>query len=174
MGKTILRILLAAVAMFFWGFLYWGMNPLPYQSWQQADDTAAQEALRELFPTPGAYFVPGMNHPEAELSALYERGPIAMVHMAHVDGRPMMDPTMMAVGFALCIFTAAVIAWIVTRFSGTYADRLKSVLIVAFAASFAIHLGDVVWWSVDLGWKIWPMVYDFASWTIAGAILARD
>lgn len=173
MAKNPLRILLAAVAMYFWGFLYWGISPLPYQSWQQTDDAAAQAALREHFPSPGTYFVPGMNHPEAELAALYAKGPIAMVHMASVDGRPIMDPAMMAIGFGLCLFTAAAIAWVVSRFGGAYADRLKSVLILAFAASFAIHLGDVVWWSVDVGWKIWPMVYDFAAWTIAGAILAR-
>ena len=108
------------------------------------------------------------------MAALFERGPIAMVHMADVDGRPMMDASIMVIGFGLCIFTAAVIALVVSRFHGPYAERMKSVLIVAFAASFAIHLGDVVWWSVALSWKMWPIIYDFAAWTIAGAILARD
>ena len=70
MVRTILRVLLAAVAMYFWGFLFWGINPVPYQSWQQADDDAAQAALRELFPTAGTYYVPGRAHDEAEMSAL--------------------------------------------------------------------------------------------------------
>ena len=174
MLRTGMRVLLAAVAIYFWGFLFWGVNPLPYQSWQQADDEAAQAALRELFPREGTYYVPGRAHDEAEMSALFERGPIAMVHMADIDGRPMMDPSIMAIGFVLCVFTPAVIALVVSRFGGGYGERMKSVLLLAFAASFAIHLGDVVWWSADLGWKMWPMVYDFVAWTIAGAILARD
>lgn len=174
MFRSVVRVLLAAVAMYFWGFLYWGISPIPYQSWLQADDEAAQTALRELFPEPGTYYVPGRAHDEAEMTALFERGPIAMVHMADVDGRPLMDPAIMAIGFGLCIFTAAVIALVVSRFGGTYGERIKSVLLLAFAASFAIHLGDVVWWSVDPAWKMWPMVYDFIAWTIAGAILARD
>jgi hypothetical protein len=172
--KKALRILLAGVAIYCWGFVFWGLSPLPYQAWLQADDDAAQPALRELFPKAGTYYIPGRAHSEAEMASLFERGPIAMVHMADVDGRPMMDPSIMAIGFGLCIFTAALIALVVARFSGPYAERMKGVVVLAFAASFAVHLGDVVWWSVSLDWKVWSMIYDFAGWAIAGAILARD
>ena len=48
-------IVLAAVAIFFWGFLYWGLNPLPSGSWKQTnDDVAAGKALLEHFPESGS------------------------------------------------------------------------------------------------------------------------
>ena len=168
------RILLAAVAMYLWGFLYWGLSPFPYQSWRQADDEAAQTALREIFPEQGTYYVPGRGHDEAEMAALYARGPIAMVHLISVDGKPVMDASVMALGFGLCILTAALIAAVVGRFreSGP-TERLQSVLLLALTASAAIHLGDVVWWGVAPRWKIWTVADDFVAWTIAGVILVR-
>ena len=30
MGKNILGVILAALAMFTWGFIYWGASALPY------------------------------------------------------------------------------------------------------------------------------------------------
>ncbi len=173
MTRPAARIVLAAIAAFFWGFLFWGVSPLPYQSWRQADDAAAQAALREIFPERGVYHVPGRNHDEAEMAALYERGPVAIIHVSSVKGRPMMDPSIFAVGFGLCVLTAGLIALVEARFSGSFQQRMKSVALLAAAASLAIHLGDVVWWSVALEWKVWTILYDFSAWMIVGAIVGR-
>ena len=54
---------LAAVAMFVWGMLFWGANPLPYRAWKQpTDDVGAGQALRTYFPETGTYAVPGRHH----------------------------------------------------------------------------------------------------------------
>src|SRR5436309_1824864 len=59
MGRIILGVVLASVAMFFWGFLYWGINPLPYQTWKKApNDEAVQSALMATLPESGIYHVP--------------------------------------------------------------------------------------------------------------------
>ena len=61
--KTAIAILVAAIAVFFWGFAYWGATKIPYQAWTPAaDDAAAQQALREHFPANGVYGVPSAQH----------------------------------------------------------------------------------------------------------------
>ena len=77
MGKNILGVILAALAMFTWGFIYWGASPLPYQSWKHTnDDEAAGQALLEHFPESGTYYLPGFQNDEkTTLHASSKRGP---------------------------------------------------------------------------------------------------
>lgn len=66
--KRPLAILAAAIAVFLWGFAFWGATALPYQTLQTAaDDSAAQAALREYFPANGVYAVPSVNHDQEAL-----------------------------------------------------------------------------------------------------------
>ena len=64
MKRCVIGIILATLAMYVWGFLYWGgANPFPYKAWKQTpDDVAAGKALLEHFPETGTYHMPGMNH----------------------------------------------------------------------------------------------------------------
>ena len=51
MKTRAIAVLLATLAMYVWGFLYWGVNPLPYTTWMQTtDDVAAGKALLDLSP----------------------------------------------------------------------------------------------------------------------------
>ena len=59
MRKLIAGSLLAAVAMFIFGAVYWSSPVLQAGARDVADDAAAQSILRQAFPETGLYWVPG-------------------------------------------------------------------------------------------------------------------
>ena len=85
MMKSLAGVLLAAVLLFIWGFLYWGISTVPYTAWAHtADDRAAQQALHQHFPTSGTYYVPSPRLPAAQLQALRAGGgPNSMLHVQY-------------------------------------------------------------------------------------------
>ena len=66
MTKQLIGIVLATVAIFMWGFVYWGLMSAPYAPLKATNgDEAAGQALLEHFPSMGMYLMPGAyNDPE--------------------------------------------------------------------------------------------------------------
>ena len=88
MKQLVIGIIVASIAVFMFGFLFWGASQLPYRSWKSTpDDVTARQALREHFPEVGTYYVPGMRHDDETLTELYEQGPLAFVHVTSTGGR---------------------------------------------------------------------------------------
>ncbi len=53
MKKLLIGTTLAAVAMFFWGFVFWGINPIPWTIIAAApDEVALSRAVPTCYPTP--------------------------------------------------------------------------------------------------------------------------
>ena len=150
MKRQIVGAILAAVVLFAYGFLYWGANPLPYYAWQKTNgDEAAGQALREHFPQPGTYYVPGMYNDEQTLERLYSTGPIAMLHIASLDGLPTMDPGIMIRGLLLNLAMVLILGAIMRAAlpaTPTYGSRLKLAALIGFAAAVLIDGGQAVWW----------------------------
>ncbi len=114
--KVGIGILLAALAAYVWGFLYWGLPGPAYSAWQTLEnDAAVMTVLKENFPRNGTYFLPGRNHDENEAARLFEQGPVAIVHILARDGRPMMDASIMALGLLHYIVAAALLAILLER-----------------------------------------------------------
>lgn len=177
MSRSTIGVILAAFAMYLWGMLYWGANPLPYTSWSStADDVAAGAALRQHFPTDGTYYVPSMSHDKAELESLMAAGPVAFVHMLRSDGRPLMDVGIMIKGLILYLVVAAAMAFLLRLAAPglpSYGDRLKLMACAALVAVLLIHVGEAVWWYIPWAWKLHQAAYDFTAWCVGGAVLAR-
>ncbi len=168
-------IVLAAMAIFFWGFLYWGLNPLPASSWKQTkDDVAAGKALLEHFPESGTYYLPGTYNDEETWEKLHAAGPVAFIHLTAREGRPAHDGGIMIRGFGLYLAVVSLIALILQRVAlPSYWDRVKFTALVGLAAAVMIDIGDVVWWYIPWEWKIHQAVYTVTTWTIAGLVLAK-
>ena len=99
MKKYVFAPALAALAMFFWGFLYWGVLNLPYKSLGTVDDESATAlALGKLFPASGAYLLPSPRSGEAKAEELMKRGPIAQVFIVK-EGMAPVDPAVLIRGF---------------------------------------------------------------------------
>ncbi len=60
MIRAILGISAAALAVYIWGFVFWGASGLPYSAWQKVDDeVAVGQVLKKHFPRDGVYAIPG-------------------------------------------------------------------------------------------------------------------
>ena len=177
MKRTIIGIAIAAVALFVWGFVYWGLGPYRTAIWKQAsDDVAAGQALLEHFPENGTYYVPGFDNDPETIEGLFQKGPVAFVHMLSADGRSMHDASIMIQGFLLNLVVIVLITMLLRQVCSalpTYLDRVKFVGLAGLMAAVLIDCGGAVWWQLDWSWKLYQACYDFSAWVVVGAILAK-
>lgn len=172
MKQTIIGIIVATLVLYLWGFIFWGVNPIPYEALAQTpNDAAVQEMLREHFPKSGTYLIPGADHDERELARLFETGPIATVHIRLGGGSPM-DVGIMIGGFVLDLVFVVILAGFF-RLAGAeeFRDFARLSLGAGAAAVVLIDVGDMIWWRETVAWRIWPAVYNFTAFLIAGHLL---
>jgi hypothetical protein len=176
MKNQLIGVALATVAVYMWGFAYWGATTIPYGPLKaSANDPAVQAALLEHFPETGAYLVPGMHNPAEVLTPLYEAGPIAFVFIQR-DGHPMEDPALMFRGFLLTIvivFLFSVLMKKALPALPTYGNRVMFAALVGLTAVVMVDFGDAVWWRFDWSWKLAQAFYGLMAATIGGAVLAK-
>jgi hypothetical protein len=91
MKKLILGSVLAAVAMFFWGFLYWAVFPFTYQVMASApNELALAKTIGDALPASGVYLVP---HPkggtEEEVAKRIQAGPLMQINIRKQGTDPM-------------------------------------------------------------------------------------
>ena len=172
MKKFVLAPALAALAMFVFGFLYWGATTLPYSVVSSVgDDSSSALALGKIFPATGTYLVPGMGTPEPRRSELVQRGPFAVVHFVK-EGMPAMDPKVLAQGYAhefmLCLLLAIMLGSAAPSFK-CYSCRVKFSAVIGLAAA---DLGDSIWWHHAVSWELVQGLYTLVAFIIAGVVLA--
>lgn len=174
--RVVLGVVLATLAFWMWGFLYWVVNPLPYQSLTPvADEAAAGDALRRHFPDEGTYLLPQPFDGD-ELAERFEAGPIAFVHMTSVGGRPQMEPLGLVAGFVLDLVLVLVIAWLMGRLIGclpTYGSRIVLCLAIGLVVVLFANVGNVVYWYLPVGWQLHMALYYLTSMLVVGLVLGR-
>ena len=177
MIRLLLGVFVASLALFLFGFLYWGLNPLPYTAWSlPQDEPRAIEALRLHFPQRGTYFVPGRDPNHTITEEKFKKGPLAFVFLISQQGRSMEDPSIMIQGYLLSLFGLLLIGYQLRQVRSalpTYRSRVLFTALSGVIASTMILLGDIVWWQMPEDWKLWQALYHIIGWTIAGAVLAR-
>ncbi len=175
MGKSIGAVLLAAVLLWVWGFAFWTLNPLPYETWKSAkDDRAAQLALLQHFPSSGTYHIPSRAHSAEEERALLHSGPWGFVQISYAEREPL-DIKTLAYGLLLNFVFAAGLAMLMFRVRSTartYSGRLGVPFWAGLIAVVLIDGGDVVWWSLPYAWQMHVALYNFSAFLITGAVLA--
>ena len=176
MQKLIVGSLVAAVAMFLWGWIYWASGfALGAILDRPADDEIAQQALSEAFGESGAYFVPGNMDDEEAFTRRHEAGPLAMVFY-HKDGAPVMQPMILIKGFIHYFVTCLLIGWLMTMVLPSlagYGDKVKFTAAAGFVASFFTNLSDAIWMSAPITYQTFVGIYDITIWIIAGLVLGR-
>lgn len=175
MGRLALGVVIAAIALWGWGFLYWGVNPLPYASWSvTADDAAAQAALRTHFPESGTYFVPSRSHDAATQQRLLDAGPWGFVEISYAKRSPV-EPLTFVYGLLVNLLFAAALALLMYRVRGsarTYSGRLGVPLWCGIASVLLFEGDDIVWWGLAANWQMHQAIYHFVGFLVAGAVLA--
>jgi hypothetical protein len=171
--NLIIGSLVAAVAMFVWGFVFWVLSGIPRGALKSAPDVpAAQAALASAFPESGAYFVPDDSIPQEEYARLHEAGPIAFVHY-RAEGAPPMDPGVLLSGFLHNWVTCLLLGWLLLQSrTPTFVSRVAFVTIAGITASLFIDYGAVIWFYADRSFQLVNMFSNVSSWLAAGIVLA--
>ena len=169
---------LAAIAMFLWGFLYFGpLNGLGAVS-SGAGTTALQETLESSIPESGTYVIPDMSlylNDADRFATTHEAGPRAMLHVQK-SGAPVMDPKVMIVGFIhmlVVAFILGVVLQMVLPALPTYGGKIVFLAILGLLAGLWVNFGQVVWWAHPVKYHLLNSVYHVVSFAIAGAILGK-
>jgi hypothetical protein len=175
MSKLILGSLLAALAMFVLGAVFW-MSPLPYGVFSQtADDQAAGQALLQHFPESGNYYVPGHYNDAAKLESLHSAGPVAFVAL-HREGGPAMDPKYLGLGF-LQYFVVMLLAGSILRRVGsalpTYGSRVWLVTLIGVIVGILGDLALPIWWRAPWPFFVVIAAYGVVSTMVGGLVLSK-
>jgi hypothetical protein len=108
MARVFIGAVVATIAMFFIGFIFFA-TPLARLSMAKIDDAQAasvQQALAANLPRTGTYSVPGMD--TRAQTNMFSQGPIATVHY-NIGGFAAMEPTTLAKGLVLNFIVALLI-----------------------------------------------------------------
>ncbi len=176
MSRVLIGAVSAGVAVFLWGFVFWGISNLPYSSLSRtADDLSVGRALMEHLPQTGTYLIPGQHNPPEVQKTLFEAGPVAMVFFNR-EGKPMMSAMQMAAGLLHSIGIALVVGiglFALGNCATTYGDRVRLVAIVGLASAFMAPIANIIWWYYPASWQLWNSLYQAVAWLIMALILAH-
>ncbi len=175
MLKPALGTILAAVAMFFWGFLYWGSGLIdPFSHMSAEGEIAIGDTLKANLPADGVYFVPEPKHgtPE-EWQSRMSVGPVAMINFRNGGTAPMAQT--MAFGFLHMLGTAillALVLQVILPVTPSYVDRVKIAALIGILGAFEAHIGQPIWWHWPWSYALIAAGYTFGSYVIAGLVLS--
>jgi hypothetical protein len=176
MKKFVLAPALAALAIFVWGFLYWGVpHNLPYKALETLpDNDAAGEALQKIFPRSGVYVLPSPLSDPQRVAEQMAKGPHATISIMK-EGHPMMEPSLLAKGylhgFVVCVLLMMLLERCAASFKG-YFCRVRFCTGVGVIGSVFCEIGTAIWWYQPMGWHLVTVLYDVVAFALGGAVLA--
>lgn len=172
MKRFLLVPLLAALAMFIWGFIYYGVSGIPYKALGTTGDVGP--ALNELFPNDGTYVLPDPRGSSEVRAEQMKRGHLITVHIKK-SGVKEMDPAILTKGFLLEFISCLLLALIVHQAYGVQPDRCLYrfilCLIVGILVTIYSNGGQVIWWQQDWCWHLMTILHDIIAFVLAGAVI---
>ncbi len=174
MKQLSLGAALAALVMFGWGFLYWGVLPFSAGALNQVPDQAGLQAvLKEALPASGVYLLPYADDPEnADYQALHTAGPIATIFIRK-DGSEPMAPSTFVMGYLhglIVMFIMGLMLKLVAVES--YAGRVTTVFLAGLAGSLYAQFAGPIWWLYPWDMAIANVIYESVAWLLGGMTLA--
>ena len=175
MKRILAATTIAAVALFFWGFIYWAVLEPALGVIQTApDETALAASLSEHLKDEGTYMIPRDTTDMEALTKRHTAGPLVTI-MFHPQGAPLMDPSVFAAGFAhmwISVFLMALLLRWISRFLGSYRQRLGFVVWIGVIEAVFSNLGRPIWYFQPWGYHLFEAGYAVTSWALVGLILA--
>ena len=177
MAKTLLGGVIAGVAMFCIGFIFWGtpLSQIAFKRIEQPQSAAIQQALAENLTATGTgtYVIPMTGSAAGDI--LHARGPVAMVHF-NSSGFPVVDSASLGSGFFLAIVTGVIIALALGAVGARVPDffsRARIAVLFALAATLYIEIGQPIFNHFGFGYWFYLFLSDFIGLAVAGLIIAR-
>lgn len=173
MKTFVLAPLLAAVAMFVCGALYW-MSPFPYRSLGRvADDSAAAAELGKIFPATGMYLIPGAYLDPQTATTIMRRGPIAQVFFVK-EGHAPIEPGEMVAGFIHYFVVALLLTLFLHHIRPTFKGYRGVVIassLIGLIGAVLIDFSDPIWWHHPWPWHLVCALYNTLESVVAGLVL---
>jgi hypothetical protein len=179
-GRVLLASMVAAVLMFAWGFVFWGLMGM---STQLAAPLPAEldllAVLRNSQAPSGMYIYPMLVDPSEEQARTewekkHREGPLLQLAYRK-EGGPPMPPSMFAQGlthyFAVALLTSCLLA-LAARGLPHFGGRLVFVLLVSLVAAIWTNVGDVVWWFHSPLYCLGNMAYTMGAGLVMGLVVA--
>lgn len=167
MKNFVIAPAVAALAMFLWGFVYYGISGLPYRATQPSD--AVAPALANL-PASGTYIVPD---PRSGTDPAEYKGPVAVLNY---NATPRAMGATMALGYLhgfACCLLLALLLWRVGTWLGSFQCKLGFCFMTGLLVTLFSSGGGYVWWHASGAWTLAVMAYDLTAFLLAGAILIK-
>ncbi len=169
--RFILGVVLAAVAAFLWGYVFWTVSSYPKTVLKTLpnQDTLVP-ALQDAIPEDGAYLIPAAELTEDAMEK-QKQGPLAMI-LFHKGGAPPMDKTMLN-GFLHMLGSAFLLAIVVATASRrSFLGRFVLVLWIALFLSIWTQMSNNIWWHFPIKYACLQMTYHLSAVAIMGLVLA--
>jgi hypothetical protein len=167
---------IAAMAMYVWGFVFWSVLPQPQQVAGRAarDEATLRSALRDTLPEAGVYFVPHFDPEDTDgFAQRHQEGPLATIHF-QPTGQPPLRLAVLASGFLHFFVCALGMGALLRLFAGArgYALRAFFVAAVGLLGAVSAHLAAPIWFLQPWPFHLLNTVYMAGEWIIAGLVLA--
>ncbi|HEY6565701.1 MAG TPA: hypothetical protein VIY86_14530 [Pirellulaceae bacterium] len=173
--KLVLGSVIAAVAAFVWGFVFWQVLPWPMQVMRtlpNQDEVVDEWRSSEL--ATGVYLVPGMTRDmtDAEFKANHMQGPIATL-LYQREGSDPANPQAMIRGF-VHMWISAFILGIVLLASGRreFFGRFMLAFWIGIFVAIWTEPTRAIWFSIPWEYSKLYMAYHFSACVIMGLVLS--
>ncbi len=184
--RHLITALVAAIAVFMWGFIAWAAVGLyDFATPTTPNDAKIVAALDEHLNTEGAYFLPSMPtgygaEPKDEAQkAVFDdfetrlrKGPVALVFF-HPSGMEPMEPSELVKGFIIEFASALLLSCVLSAVVGGVKRKLMVGFTIALFAATAAHgvMGNFMHIPTLFTLAMWMDVV--IAWTIASAVIAN-
>lgn len=169
--RFVLGVLLGAVAMFLWSFVFWMVIPYPGSVLNTLpNQDLLVPALQAAIPADGVYLVPAAEESE-EVMAQKEQGPVATI-MFQKGGAEPMDKTMIR-GFVHmlgCSFLLAIA--VATAGRRTFLGRFVLIFWIGLFVAIWTEMSTVIWFLFPIRYACLQMTYHLSAIAVLGLVLA--
>ena len=168
MKKTILLSLLAAIILFFWGFVSWAILPWHNDVANKFTDEAAVSAvLKANSPQAGVYFLPFSQQD-------YGPGKVAAFANVHPNGMEMNMGKQMGISMVTQFLSALLV---LTLLSGRqhlgYLPRIGLFALAGLTISFVSHAPYWNWFGFSTPYVLVIIADTIIGWTLVALILGK-
>ena len=176
MPRMMLGAILAAIAMFITGFIFFAtpLNRIAFSGTNETQQAVVQQTLAANLPATGTYQIP-IAEQSAATAIMYGKGPIATIHYNTARFAASSMEQLIG-GFVHDIIVALIIGFALLGIASRVTDfgsRARLVGLFSVAATALVHLGEPIWY--HHGWThfIYFFIGDSAILIAGGLIIAR-
>jgi hypothetical protein len=179
MVRIFVAALLAAVVLFFWGFVWWTV--LPFAGWTMKgvpNEEAVAGTLKASVPESGVFFSPfcdqsATSEVQEAVAKKRQEGPVVEL-IYRKDGVDAMSPAYFARGYvhlAVSALLAAALLSLAAPALPGYLSRVGFVALLGLFAAFALNVGDIVWFHHPWQWPVMLAAFNASGWLLASLVL---